>query len=892
MVHLRDLGFPEPSDSGSPRCGSSPHQSSAVGALSGRLVLTRAMDESRGEAPVDAPFDVDDVLGRLTLEEKARLTVGRGAWTVPAIDRLAVPGLTLADGPHGVRKMANLDDPQARGTLPATCFPTASLLGATWDPELVERLGEALGREARAAGVDVLLGPGVNIKRTPLCGRNFEYLGEDPLLAGELGAAWVRGLHTGGADACVKHFAANNQEHRRHSVDAIVDERALREIYLPAFRAVVEAGSGAVMSAYNRVNGTYATEHPGLLTHLLRDEWGFDGAVVSDWGAVNDRVASLAAGMDLQMPQDGGDRVAETVTAVREGRLAQADLDRAARAVLALVLRAARRRRSLAPPVDHDAHHRLAREVAAAGTVLLRNEPVDGRPLLPLAAGTDAPRRIALVGAFAGEPRFQGSGSSRVVPTRISTLRAELGRLLPDTAIAYLPGYRRHDDEDRPALRAAAAAAAAEADLAVVVVGLPEYAETEGLDRDRLELPGPHDALVRAVVGANPRTVVVVIGGAPAALPWRAEVPAVVQAYLAGQAAGAALADVLTGAAEPGGRLAETFPVSLADNPVHAMPFGPRQVEYRESVFVGYRWYDTADVPVAYPFGHGLSYTTFDWSGAGLSTDRVSAEDLVAGRLTASVTVRNTGERAGSDVVQVYAERTDPGIPRPRRVLAGFAKVRLQPGGSQRLTIRLSAAAFRHWDLTRESFAVEDGRWQVHLASSVAAVRWSHPVVTTGGVDPDRSPVWDAYRSLGPDHEFSRPAFAELVGGDLPDNVADRPGELTVNTPLADVQHTVVGRRLRDLVAAALRRESAADGTVFAGDPGDLALEIVPRMMLQGGLTPAMVQGLVDLLNGDRRGAARHGAVVLRELGYALRTRVRSAYPRVDRRGRTVGRAD
>ena len=821
-----------------------------------------------------APFDIDAVLGELTLEEKAGLTIGHGAWTVAAVPRLGVPGLTMADGPHGVRKQARLDDGRARGTLPATCFPTASLLGATWDVEVDERVGAALGREARAADVDVLLGPGVNIKRTPLCGRNFEYLSEDPLLAGALASAAVRGLQANGADACVKHFAANNQEHRRFSIDAIVDERALREIYLPAFAAAVETGVAAVMSAYNRVNGTYASENAALLTQVLREEWGFAGAVVSDWGAVNDRIASLAAGMDLQMPQDGADRVAETVSAVRAGSLAEADLDRAARAVLTLIERAARRRSAPAVAVDTDAHHRLAREVAAAGTVLLRNEPVGERPLLPLLGGGTHPRRIALIGAFAGEPRFQGAGSSRTIPTRLSTLRAELADLLPDTVIRYSPGYRRHDDLDSPSLRRVAAAEASEADLAVVLVGLPEYAETEGGDRRDLALPATHDALVRAVVRANPRTVVVVVAGAPVALPWRDEVPALVQAYLGGQAGGGALADVLAGAAEPGGRLAETFPIALEDNPVHAVAFGPRQVEYRESVFVGYRWYDTADVPVAYPFGHGLSYTSFAWTHPQVGARTVTVDDVLSGGLEVAVTVTNTGPRAGSEVVQVYVERTDPGVFRPRRALAGFAKVHLGPGESERVTIRASGAGFHHWDVGRRRFVVENGSWQVHLASSASDVRSSHPVVTTGGAEPDRSSVCRGYRSLQAGHVFSRRAFEELLDEDLPPNVADRPGEFTANTPIADLLGTRAGRRLRDLVAVALRRDASRDGTVFAGDPRELALEVVPRMALQGGLTPQMVATIVDVVNGDWRAGARDGGAVVRALAGPPRERL------------------
>lgn len=819
-------------------------------------------------------FDVDEVFRRLTVEEKAALTIGRGPWRVPRIERLGVPGLTLADGPHGVRKAANLDDPRGRGTLPATCFPTGSLLGSTWDAPLVEQLGEALGAEARAMGVDVLLGPGVNIKRSPLCGRNFEYFSEDPLLSGVMGTAWIRGVQSQGVGASVKHFAANNQEHRRYSIDAIIDDRALREIYLPAFRAAVDAGTATVMSAYNRLRGTYATENPNLLTHLLREEWGFEGAVVSDWGSVNDRIASIAAGLDLQMPEDGADRVAETVAAVRDGRLSQTSLDRAARAVLGLVALADDQRRTSREPVDLDSHYELGRVVGAAGSVLLRNVPVDGTPLLPIAPREDGrPIQIALVGAFASEPRFQGSGSSRVIPTRMSNLRDELRARLPDALVRYVPGYRRHDAVDSSPLRQVAEREAADADLVIVVVGLPEYAETEGLDRKSLDLPAPHDALVRGCVRANPRTVVVVVSGAPVTLPWREEVPAVLQAYLGGQAGGAAIADVLTGASDPGGRLAETFPVAMSDNPVHSMPFGPRQTEYRESIFVGYRWFATAEVPVAYPFGHGLSYTTFEWSDAQLSTEAASADDVIGGRLSASVTVTNTGARAGSDVVQVYVERRDPGIFRARRVLAGFAKVHLEPGTSERVTIDVASGGFHHWDVRRRAFVVEHGAYQVHLSASVNDPRASLGLRIPEGFEPDCTDSCRAYRSLHPAHVFSRRAFEELLDEDLPDNVADRPGEYTENTPIADMQSGVFGRRLRALIATAINRRST-DGTVFGGDPSDLALELIPRITLQEGLTPEMVSTLVDTANGDWKRAMRDGRDAVKALAGTPRQRL------------------
>ena len=823
-------------------------------------------------------FDVDEVLDRLTIEEKAGLTVGAGAWRVAPIPRLGIPGLTVADGPHGVRKAAKLDTPGATGTVPATCFPTASLLGATWDRDLLEQVGGALALEARTLGIDVLLGPGVNIKRTPLCGRNFEYLSEDPLLTGQLAAGYIRGLQAGDVDACVKHFAANNQEHRRFSIDSIVDERTLREIYLPAFKAGVEAGAASIMSAYNKVNGTYASEHRDLLTGVLRREWGFEGTVISDWGAVNDRVASLAAGLDLQMPEDGADRVAETVAAVRGGHLAPEHLDRAARAVLTLIGRAAARREKPVVPVDPEAQHNFARSVAAAGTVLLKNDDIDGAPLLPIATGGSAPAQIALIGAFAGEPRFQGSGSSRVVPTRASALRDELRAALPDSVVRYIPGYRRNDVTDSAPMRQVAAREARDADLVIVVVGLPEWVETEGKDRTTLELPTPHELLVRACAEANPRTGVVVVSGAPVALPWRDDVPALLQAYLGGQAAGGAITDVLTGAAEPGGRLAESFPDALSDNPVHAIPNGPRQAEYRESVFVGYRWYDTADVTVGYPFGHGLSYTTFDWSEPELNAEGMSAADILAGNLTASVTVTNTGERSGSEVVQAYVERTVEGIFRPRRSLAGFAKVHLEPGQSERVTITVDGAGLSHWSVAEGAFVIEDGSWKVHLSTSIAVVRETLEVWSFEGMPPLNSAECRAYRTLAKEHQFTaggfaRRVFEELLDEDLPDNVADRPGQFTMNTPLADVQDRAMGRRLRELVAAAMSR-STADGTVFAGDPRDLALEITPRIMLQEGLTPEMVQTIVDGLNGDWRSAMRDGREVLKVLAGPRRGRV------------------
>jgi beta-glucosidase len=485
---------------------------------------------------------VAGLVQQLTLAEKTALCVGDSFWAMRGVERLGVPSIVLTDGPHGVRRQQALDDAGLGGSRPATCFPTGSALAATWDVALVEEVGTALGREARAQGVSVLLGPGANLKRTPLCGRNFEYFSEDPLLSGELAGAWIRGVQSQGVAASLKHFAANNQEHRRYSVDALIDERALRELYLASWeRAVARGRPWTVMCAYNRVNGPLCSEHRELLTEILRGEWGFDGIVMSDWGAVDDRVAALAAGLDLEMPGYGQESDAALARAAAGGRLAEAALDRSVARLLALVERTAGARED-GHEYDADAHHALARRAAAAATVLLKN---DGG-LLPLAPEAD----IAVVGAFAGEPRYQGAGSSGVNPHRLDDARTALGDR------PYAPGYGRHDEAPDRALLDDAVAVARGRDAVVVFVGLTEAYETEGYDRAHLRLPPAHDALVEAVAEVNDHVVVVLANGAPVELPWRDRVAAIVEAYLGGQAGGSAIADVLTGAAEPGGRLA------------------------------------------------------------------------------------------------------------------------------------------------------------------------------------------------------------------------------------------------------------------------------------------------------------------------------------------------
>ena len=676
-------------------------------------------------------FDVERVLAQLTLEEKASLTSGADFWHLKGVDRLGVPRVMVTDGPHGLRKQETSSDHLGLGqSVPATCFPTAAALGSSWDVDLVRRVGEALGRETRAHQVGVLLGPGVNIKRTPLCGRNFEYVSEDPVVAGEIGAALVDGIQSQGVGTSLKHFAANNQETDRMRVSADVDERTLREIYLPAFERVVRgARPWTVMCAYNKVNGTYASEHRWLLTEVLRDEWGYDGLVVSDWGAVHDRVAALAAGLDLQMPAAGTRPDDEVVAAVREGRLAPEVLDRAVRRVLRLVTDALP---AVTEPgtFDVDAHHALAREAAAAGSVLLKNDPVDGAPLLPL-AGDD----VLVVGEFARTPRYQGAGSSQVNPTRLDDALAALRDAL-GAGVAFEPGFTVEgvpSTDDDAALLAAAVAAADRARTVVLFLGLPAPDESEGYDRPRLGLPDNQLGVLRALAEVTPRIVVVLANGSAVDLPWRDRAAAILETWLGGQAGGSAVADLLTGAVAPSGRLTETLPLRLEDTPAFGnFPGELGHVRYGEGVLVGYRWYDTRAIDVAYPFGHGLTYTSFAY-------DEVAVEVHGAGpevRLEVRVRLTNTGARAGAEVVQVYVRDPQAAVLRPVRELKAFRKVALEPGEQREVVVELAARDLSYWHPGLRRWVVEGGAFVVEVGASSRDVRASVEV------DVEGEPLW------------------------------------------------------------------------------------------------------------------------------------------------------
>ncbi|WP_334148466.1 glycoside hydrolase family 3 C-terminal domain-containing protein [Microbacterium sp.] len=674
----------------------------------------------------------------LTLEEKASLTSGADFWTTKAIDRAGIPAVMMTDGPHGLRKQAGgTDHLGLASSVPATCFPPAVGIGSSWDPEIIERVGAAIGVEAAIEDVAVVLGPGINIKRSPLCGRNFEYFSEDPIVSGMLGMASVRGVQSQGVGTSLKHFAANNQEFDRMRASSDVDPRPLREIYLRGFERVVkEASPWTVMCSYNKLNGVWTSEDPWLLTSVLRDDWGFDGLVVSDWGAVNDRVAGVAAGLDLEMPASGGRTDAQLVAAVQAGELAESVLDTAASRAIDLV-RKAGERPAASGPLDVDAHHALAREAAGRSIVLLKNEALrqaqgpDGErnegALLPLAVE----QKVAVIGAFATEPRFQGAGSSLINPTRVDTALDQL-RAIGGDNVSYAPGFavpggavaasgRSADD-----LRAEAVKAAASADVAVVLLGLPAAEESEGFDRDHIDLPAEQLALLDAVIEANPRTVVVLSNGGVVALPFADRVPAIVESWLLGQAGGGAVADVLYGVVNPSGKLTETVPVRLEDNPSFGnFPGEFGHVRYGEGLLVGYRWYDAKGLEVTYPFGHGLSYTTFEY---GTATAAVRAD----GDIDVQVELTNTGDRDGREIVQVYVAPVASNVQRAPRELKAFSSVALAAGETRTVELVVRREDLAYWDVRVDRWVVEGGEYTIDVAASSRDIRSSVSVGVAG----------------------------------------------------------------------------------------------------------------------------------------------------------------
>ena len=768
----------------------------------------------------------------LTLLQAAALLSGSSAWDSRPIPAAGVPSFVMSDGPHGVRRqLGDADHLGIAESEKATCFPTASAVAATWNPELARDMGEALGLEARGLGVDVLLGPGLNIKRSPLCGRNFEYFSEDPILAGRMAAGLVEGIQSTGTAACPKHFAVNSQELRRMASDSIVDERTMREIYLTGFEIVCrEAKPRAIMSSYNLVNGTYAHENKHLLTDILRTEWGFDGMVVSDWGGSNSAVEAARAGGSLEMPAPGLAGARQIVAAVEAGQLDAADVYARAQEVLNVASASA----GLPAPRPYDLgqHHELATRIASEAITLLRNE----EDLLPLSAGTS----VALIGDLADTPRFQGSGSSQVNPTRVEAPRELLeaggegarGLVLE----GYASGYERHGGTS-DALIAEAVALAERADVALVYVGLDELAESEGLDRPHMRLPEGQDRVIEAVVAANPRTVVVLTGGVSVEMPWVSSVPALVNGYLTGQGGACAMLDVLTGVVNPSGRLAETYALSYEDHPTAAWypAIGPLSY-YREGPFVGYRYFTTAGVDVAFPFGYGLSYSSFEYS------------DLAVNEEGMTLTVTNTSARDGAEVVQLYVSAPG-GVFGPARELKGFAKVEVGTGASVSVRIPFDRYTFRHWEMSRAAWETEAGTWTIHVGRNVSDTPLSATVEVEGTTPSPIDPALGHYLSADVTG-ITNGEFAVLLGRTIP--TAHPADDLVASDPLSEMTRAktslarVAGRKLHALKAKADAKGSPDLNILFVLNMPFRAI----AKMSNGAASSDMVDAILLAVNG------------------------------------------
>ena len=653
--------------------------------------------------------NIDSIISQMTLEEKATLCTGATRWTTTPVERLDVPEMTMSDGPHGVRRVPDINS-MANKSIPATCFPTASCLASTWNVDLLRKMGEALAEECIALNVDVLLGPGTNMKRSPLGGRNFEYFSEDPYLAGELAASLINGVQSRGVGTSLKHYATNNQEFQRFSISSEVDERTLREIYLPAFeKAVKQASPWTVMCAYNKLNGEYCSQNHYLLTDILKNEWGFDGFIVSDWGAVHDRVAALKGGLDLEMPGPQERRVKSVVEAIRSGKLDEAVLDESVRRILNIVFKAKETPKK--GTFDAAVHHELAHKIAAEGMVLLKNNG-----LLPL----KGLQHIAVIGRSAENAHFQGGGSSHINPTKVAVPFKELQTQAGDAELTYAEGYSI-DNTYRQDLIDQAVGLAQSAEVAVLYIALPSFKESEGYDRPDLDLTDQQIALIKAVSTVQPETVVVLNNGAPVVMgSWIDGVAAVLESWMMGQAGGAAIADVLFGKTNPCGKLAETFPIKLSDTPAYInWPGGAGEVRYGEGLFIGYRYYDARQMPVLFPFGFGLSYTTFAYSNAKVSAKTFKDVDGV--KVTVDIT--NTGKVAGKEIVQVYVHDQKSLLVRPEKELKGFAKVELKPGETKTVSIQLDFRAFAYYHPEYKQWITEDGDFDLLIAASAADIR-------------------------------------------------------------------------------------------------------------------------------------------------------------------------
>lgn len=762
---------------------------------------------------------IKEKISEMTLEEKAALCSGLNFWYMKGIERLGISPMMVTDGPHGLRKQAGESDHLGiNQSVPATCFPTASASASSWNTDKLYEAGAAIGEEALWEKVAVVLGPGTNMKRSPLCGRNFEYFSEDPYLAGEMSAAWIRGVQSKNVGTSLKHFAANNQEKARLTSNSVIDERTLREIYLAAFeRAVKESEPWTLMCSYNKINGVYSCENKWLLDDVLRKEWGYDGVVMTDWGAMNDRVKALEAGLELEMPGPDGYNDRRITEAVREAKIDEAVLDKAVERLLGLYEKALKAK---AKPYDILKHHRIAREMAADSAVLLKNERV-----LPL----DSKKSYAVVGDFALQPRYQGAGSSKINPHKVDSPLDELRELGIDAA--YAQGCQRDSDAVDERLVEEAKQLAAGKDGVIVFAGLPDSYESEGFDRTHLNMPDSHNHLIEAMCEVNQNVIVVLMCGSAIVMPWRDKVQAILLTYLGGEAVGGACADVLTGRVTPSGKLAETFPKDLSDTPAFGNFAGDdADIEYRENILTGYRYYDALQKEVAYPFGFGLSYTDFEYEHMDIRWDK----DVRQGYVT--VTVKNTGSCDGAEVVQLYVGKEDSRILRAPKELKGFVKVFLKAGETKTVDIKLDRRSFAYYDPDKGDWNVEDGTYEIYVGASSRDIRLKVCLNVEGEVKPGTSVLLrDDVISDG-EYHISDAQFAKLFLGKLPEKTDM--SEKSVNTRL--------GMALADEKGRALFGELAQKYT-SGFDSGDDAGRMMLAMTNDMPLRSLAMFGITDM---------------------------------------------
>ena len=769
---------------------------------------------------------------KMTIEEKAAILSGKTVWQTREIDRLSIPSIFLSDGPHGIRKQAGAGDHLGlNASLNATCFPTAATIANSWNQDLGEEIGQALGEEAASMDVNILLGPGLNIKRSPLCGRNFEYFSEDPYLSGKMAASYIRGIQSKGVYACPKHLAVNSQELRRMAMDAVVDERTLREIYLTGFEIAVKEGHAkAIMSSYNQINGIYANEDKHLLTDILRKEWGFDGIVVTDWGGSNDHVKGVAAGSNLEMPSCGYDSAREVIAAVRNGTLKEADLDERVGELVDAVMELTSGKKLSDKNFDRNAHHQLARKAAAESMILLKNE----KQILPL----DTKKSIAVIGDFAFSPRYQGAGSSMVNPTKVEDMSSILQQY-DLNILGMTRGYHRNGDVDEND-RKFALNLSMNADIVIFCFGLDEISESEGLDRTHMRIPQDQIDLLQDISKVNENIIGILSAGSAIEMPWHTCCKAILHGYLNGQAGASATLDILTGKVNPSGRLAETYPISYEQTPAFRYyPSNEKTSEYRESVYVGYRYYDTSKVRVQFPFGFGLSYTEFTYS------DLIIEEDGI------KVSVTNTGDRDGAEVVQMYVGLPNAIVFRPEKELKGFVKVYLKAGESRQLRIPFDDKTFRYWNIKTGQWEIETGTYQIMVGASVADIRLTGMTERTGNskgypYNPAKMP----YYYTGIVQKISDEEFRELLGHEIPNGRWS--GNLEINDAICQMYYAK--SRLARLIYRCLtkmKKKSEAQGKP------DLNILFIYNMpfrgiakMTGGAVSMEMVYGIVDAVNG------------------------------------------